>query len=284
MSQARHTGKIVLTAPVGWDPQGTVLITGGTGTLGGLFAEHLVSAYGVRHVLLVSRHGPDADGAAELWQRLTDLGAQVRIAACDISDPDAVAHLLESVPAQHRLTAVIHTAAVLDDAVVTDLTDGQLDAVLAPKADAAWQLHRLTQDDNLAAFVLFSSIAATIGSPGQGNYAAANTVLDALAEYRHRRGLPATSLAWGYWQTRTGVTAHLTDVDLARITRGGMTPISTSHGLALFDAALASGRPVVMPAPLNTRALTSQAHNNTLAPILSALTTSRPHAAHPQQI
>ena len=280
MSQARHTGKIVLTAPVGWDPQGTVLITGGTGTLGGLFADHLVSAYGVRHVLLVSRHGPDADGAAELWQRLTDLGAQVRIAACDISDPDAVAHLLESVPAQHRLTAVIHTAAVLDDAVVTDLTDGQLDAVLAPKADAAWQLHRLTQDDNLAAFVLFSSIAATIGSPGQGNYAAANTVLDALAEYRHRRGLPATSLAWGYWQTRTGVTAHLTDVDLARITRGGMTPISTSHGLALFDAALASGRPVVMPAPLNTRALTSQAHNNTLAPILSALTTvTRPRAA-----
>ena len=267
-----HTGKIEPTTSVGWDPEGTVLITGGTGTLGGLFAEHLVTVYGVRYLLLVSRRGPQAQGATELQARLTDLGAQVRIAACDISDPDALAQLLESVPTQHRLTAVVHTAAVLADTPITDLTEDRLDAVLAPKADAAWQLHRLTQHHNLAAFIVFSSTAGILGSAGQGNYAAANTVLDALAEYRHRQGLPATSLAWGYWQTRTGVTAHLTDVDLALMTRQGLVPISTSDGLALFDAALAAGRPVLVPAPWNTRTLARYAHHNTLAPILSSLT------------
>ncbi|MEK0814238.1 mycolactone polyketide synthase MLSA2, partial [Mycobacterium ulcerans] len=201
MSQARHTGKIVLTAPVVVDPEGTVLITGGTGTLGALFAEHLVSAHGVRHLLLTSRRGPQAHGATDLQQRLTDLGAHVTITACDISDPEALAALVNSVPTQHRLTAVVHTAAVLADTPVTELTGDQLDQVLAPKIDAAWQLHQLTYEHNLSAFIMFSSMAGMIGSPGQGNYAAANTALDALADYRHRLGLPATSLAWGYWQT-----------------------------------------------------------------------------------
>ncbi|MEB3971345.1 beta-ketoacyl reductase, partial [Mycobacterium ulcerans] len=261
-------------------PEGTVLITGGTGTLGALFAEHLVSAHGVRHLLLTSRRGPQAHGATDLQQRLTDLGAHVTITACDISDPEALAALVNSVPTQHRLTAVVHTAAVLADTPVTELTGDQLDQVLAPKIDAAWQLHQLTYEHNLSAFIMFSSMAGMIGSPGQGNYAAANTALDALADYRHRLGLPATSLAWGYWQTHTGLTAHLTDVDLARMTRLGLMPIATSHGLALFDAALATGQPVSIPAPINTHTLARHARDNTLAPILSALiTTPRRRAA-----
>ncbi|ORA09347.1 hypothetical protein BST12_27795, partial [Mycobacterium angelicum] len=140
MSQARHTGKIVLIPPAVWDRQGTVLITGGTGMLGGVFAEHLVTRYGMRHLLLVSRRGPDAPGAGELVQRLSALGAEVTIAACDTSSRAELAAVLDAIPDDHRLTAVIHTAGIVDDAVVTELTESQLDTVLSAKADAAWHL------------------------------------------------------------------------------------------------------------------------------------------------
>ncbi len=201
MSQARHTGKIVLIPPAVLDPEGTVLITGGTGMLGAIFAEHLVTRYGIEHLLLVSRSGPDAPGASELQQRLTGLGAQVAITACDTSNPAELAAALDTIAASHPLTAVIHAAGVLDDAVVTELSPQQLDAVLAAKADAAWHLHHLTADRDLAAFVLFSSAAGILGSPGQANYAAANAFLDALARHRHHTQRRATSVAWGYWQT-----------------------------------------------------------------------------------
>ncbi|WP_191499889.1 type I polyketide synthase, partial [Mycobacterium simulans] len=279
MSQARHTGKIVLIPPRTWDPEGTVLITGGTGMLGGVFAEHLITEHGIKHLLLVSRRGETAPGAEELTQRLTELGAQVTITACDTSSRAALAALLDSIPDRHRLTAVIHAAGVLDDAVITELTETQLDTVLAAKADAAWHLHRLTANHDLAAFVLFSSAAASLGNPGQANYAAANAVLDALAHDRHRHQLPATSMAWGYWHTASGMTAHLQTLDQARVTRTSLTPISTEHGLALFDAALAHHQPNQVLTPLNPRALDRLARTNALPPILSALTTARRHAA-----
>ena len=177
-----------------------MLITGGTGMLGGIFAEHLVTRYGIKHLLLLSRSGPDAPGAGELQQRLTRLGAQVAITACDTSDPAELAAALDTIPASHPLTAVIHTAGVLDDAVVTELTPEQLDAVLAAKADTAWHLHHLTADRDLAAFVLFSSAAGILGGPGQANYAAANAFLDALAHHRdhsHHRRPPAWPGATG---------------------------------------------------------------------------------------
>ncbi|BBZ47879.1 type I polyketide synthase [Mycobacterium parmense] len=279
MSQARHTGKIVLIPPAVLDPDGTVLITGGTGMLGTIFAEYLVTHHGVEHLLLLSRTGPGAAGAVELRERLARLGAHVEIEACDTSDPAALASALDTIPDDHPLTAVLHATGVLDDAVVTDLSPGQLDAVLAAKADAAWHLHRLTADRDLAAFVLFSSAAATLGSPGQANYAAANAFLDALARLRHRAQLPATSIAWGYWQTPTGMTAHLNTADLTRLTSTGLTPIASEHGLALFDAALGSQRPDLLASPVNIGALTRRARTNTLDPILSALVTSRRQAA-----
>ncbi|WP_428842095.1 SDR family NAD(P)-dependent oxidoreductase, partial [Mycobacterium riyadhense] len=275
MSQARHTGKLVLIPPTSWDPQGTVLITGGTGTLGSVFAEHLITHYGMRHLLLVSRRGPNAPGAAELHQRLTELGAHVTITACDTSNPTELATLLNTIPTQHRLTAIIHTAGVLDDAVVTELTSTQLHTVLHAKADPAWHLHQLTSDHDLAAFVMFSSATATLGNPGQANYAAANAVLDALAHHHPH----ATSLAWGYWQTPSGMTAHLSELDQARVTRDGLTPITTDHGLTLFDTALTHHQPTLIPAPINPAALNRLARHNTLPAILSALTTTRPQAA-----
>ncbi|MBD0417888.1 SDR family NAD(P)-dependent oxidoreductase, partial [Streptomyces sp. TRM S81-3] len=233
------------------DPEGTVLVTGGTGGLGALFARHLVTAYGVRHLLLSSRRGPDTPGAGELVAELSALGAEVTVAAADAADRAAVERLLDAVDARHPLTAVVHTAGVLADATVESLTADRVAAVLRPKVDAAWHLHELTRDRDLSAFVLFSSVSGLTGTAGQGNYAAANTFLDALAAHRRALGLPATALAWGLWDGSHGMGASLTDADLARWARAGMTPLTPERGLALFDAALAGDEPLLVPVALN---------------------------------
>ncbi|TMR10541.1 type I polyketide synthase, partial [Nonomuraea zeae] len=225
--------------PVTLDPDGTVLITGGTGALGTHLARHLVTRYGIRHLLLASRRGPDAPGIANL----VSLGAQVTIAACDTADRAALADLLDTIPAEHPLTAIFHTAGVLQDATVTGLTPDQLHAVLRAKVDPAWHLHELTGD--LDAFVLYSSIAGLLGGPGQANYAAANAYLDALAH----RG-KATSLAWGLWDTGMGEA-----LDTTRMARSGILPMPADTALALLDTALATGLPLVVPAKLNTSAV-----------------------------
>ncbi len=240
LRQARHVGKLVLTVPRGLDPRGTVLITGGTGALGQLLARHLVTAHGCENVLLVSRGG----------QLPPDLGAHVRAAACDVADPRALRQLLDSLEAP--LTAVIHSAGVLDDGVLTGLTPDRIDSVTRPKIDAAWHLHQLTRDRDLAAFVLFSSISGVLGVPGQANYAAGNAFLDALAAHRAAAGLPAQSLAWGLWATGAGMVGALDEADRARLARLGVLPFPPEHGLALFDLALADGTPALVPARLGT--------------------------------
>ncbi|WP_328338430.1 type I polyketide synthase [Micromonospora sp. NBC_00421] len=232
--------------------EGTVLLTGAGGTLGRLVARHLVDAYGVRHLLLASRRGPDADGMAELCADLTARGAEVTVAACDLADRDAVGALLAGVPADHPLTAVVHAAGVLDDGVIPSLTRDRLDAVLRPKVDAATHLHELTRDAGLTAFVLFSSAAGVLGGPGQGNYAAANAFLDALAEARRAAGLPAQSLAWGPW-AGGGMADDLGGTDRARMSRGGVLPMSAEEGLALLDAALARTEAVLVPVKADLR-------------------------------
>ena len=271
MSQARHTGKIVLRIPQPLNPGGTVLITGGTGTLGTLFARHLVTAHGVRRLLLTSRSGPDAPGAAELVADLAGLGAQATVAACDAADRGALAGLLDTIPAEHPLTAVIHTAGVLDDTVTTALTPEQLHRVLRPKVDAALNLHDLTRDADLAAFVLFSSAVGLLGNPGQSNYAAANTFLDALAHRRHALGLPATSLAWGLWETSGGMAATLDSADIARMSRTGFLPMEAGEGLALFDAARRGAEALLAPARLAFTALRDQESAGALSPVLRGL-------------
>ncbi|MDI5943368.1 beta-ketoacyl reductase, partial [Micromonospora sp. DH15] len=236
-----------------------VLVTGGTGTLGAAVGRHLVTAHGVRHLLLVSRRGIEAAGAAELQAELAGLGADVVVRACDVADREDLRRLLDEIPPEHPLTAVVHSAGVTDDAAVTVLEPRQLDPVLRPKVDAAWQLHELTAAHDLSAFVLFSSLAGTLGNPGQANYAAGNTYLDALAAHRHARGLPAVSLAWGLWQSASGITAELFDDKRHAVAHSLLTTMSDAEALALFDIGLDGGRPDLVPAGINLGAVRAAA-------------------------
>ncbi|MFI9276283.1 type I polyketide synthase, partial [Kitasatospora sp. NPDC052896] len=262
-----------------FDADGTVLITGGTGALGALLARHLVTRHGVRHLLLTSRRGPEAPGATELAAELASLGAEARIAARDTADLPALTELLASVPAEHPLRAVVHCAGVLDDGTIPALTAERLDTVLTPKADAAWNLHTATRGLELTAFVLYSSIVGTLGASGQGNYAAANGYLDALASFRRAQGLPATSLAWGLWDSAASMGGTLGEQEQARMARTGLTPMPDEQGLALFDGALSHERAVLVPARLNAAGLRSQAAAGTIAPLLAGLYRPRPRRA-----
>ncbi|MEX5636078.1 type I polyketide synthase, partial [Parafrankia sp. FMc2] len=234
---------------------GTVLVTGGTGTLGALAARHLVTHHDVRHLLLVSRRGADAPGAAELIAELTGLGAEPRVVAADLTDPDATRALVDAIPAERPLTAVVHTAGVLHDATLSALTPDQLDTVLKAKIDTAWNLHEATREQPLAAFVLYSSLAGTVGTAGQANYAAANAYLDALAHHRRADGHPATSLAWGLWATGDGMDTTLTAAERSRIARTGLAALTPEQGLALLDVTLTLDTPALVPARLDLATL-----------------------------
>ncbi len=258
---------------------GTVLITGGTGGLGALTARHLVAEYGVRRLLLLSRRGPQAPGAADLVAELAALGADAEVVACDVTDRAALDAVLAAIAPEHPLSGVVHTAGVLDDGLLGDLTERRLATVLRPKADAAWRLHEATAHLDLSMFVLYSSFAGMIGSPGQANYAAANAFLDALAQHRRHRGLPATSIAWGPWRGTSGMTSTLTEADIARLRREGLVPLDDEHGMPLFDAAVATAAPTGAAVRLDLAALSAQAAGGTLPRMLSSLVTAAPRRA-----
>jgi acyl transferase domain-containing protein len=272
------TPRLVAAPPAGTDPEtplldpdGTVLVTGATGTLGRLIARHLVTEHGARHLLLTGRRGLDAPGMPGFRDELSVLGADVTVAACDIADRDALAGLLARVPAAHPLTAVVHTAGLTDDGVIEALTPERLDQVMRPKTDGAWHLHELTRDANLTAFVLFSSVNGHLGGPGQANYAAANTFTDALAHTRRAQGLPATAPAWGLWEQASGMTGELAEADLTRMARSGIQPIPTEQGLALFDAAVRHDRALLVPARLDLAGLRAQAATRPVPTLLRHL-------------
>ncbi|MBE3014058.1 SDR family NAD(P)-dependent oxidoreductase [Microbispora sp. NEAU-D428] len=249
------------------DP-GTVLITGGTGTLGALVARRLAGSARPPHLLLVSRSGPDTPGADALARDLRAAGAEVTVAACDVTDRDALAELLAAVPAGRPLRGVVHTAGVLADATLTELTPDALAAVLRPKVDAAWHLHELTAGLPLDRFVLFSSAVAAFGAPGQANYAAANAFLDALAEHRTGLGLPATSIAWGVWDEASAMTGGLDAAGLARLARYGVGTLATTTALDAFDRAC---EPYVVVSPLDDAVLREEAAAGRLPALFSRL-------------
>ncbi|MEU5431275.1 SDR family NAD(P)-dependent oxidoreductase, partial [Streptomyces olivoreticuli] len=253
MSRARHTGKLVLDVPVPLDPDGTVLITGGTGTIGAAVAEHLARTGESTRLLLVSRSGPAADGAPELAARLEELGAEATFVAADVSEPGAVAGLIAGIDPAHPLTGVVHAAGVLDNALIESQSTESLARVWRAKAAAARQLHEKTHGVRLGMFVMFSSFASTLGTPGQANYAAANAYCDALARHRRAQGLTGLSVAWGLWETASGLTGTLSAADRARIDRYGIRPTGAARGCALLSAARAHGRPDLLALDLDAR-------------------------------
>ncbi|HEY4018224.1 MAG TPA: type I polyketide synthase, partial [Pseudonocardiaceae bacterium] len=247
-----RAGGQVPEVPAVFSPDGTVLITGGTGSLGAIVARHLVSRHGVRRLVLASRRGSAAEGVADL---VAELDAEVSVVACDVSDRDQVAALLDD----HRPTAIVHMAGILDDGVIGALTPERLAGVFAPKVDAVRHLDELTRGTDLDAFVVFSSAAALMGSAGQGNYAAANAFLDGLMASRRAAGLPGLSLAWGLWEQSTGLTANLSAVDQARMSRGGVLAMSPAEGLDLFDIGLQGDQALMVPIKLDLKTLRTQA-------------------------
>ncbi|MFD2768602.1 type I polyketide synthase, partial [Micromonospora eburnea] len=252
--------------PVPLDPEGTVLVTGGTGTLGRLTARHLVTRHGVRHLLLVGRRGPEHPDAAAVVRELAGLGAVVAVAAGDLGDPAVVCDLLAGIDPAHPLTAVFHAAGLTDGGPVDRLTERQLHDVLGPKVDAAWQLHRLTD----AHLVLYSSIAGSLNTSGVANYAAANAFLDALAGHRRAQGLPATALAWGYWDVETGMSGAMSDADRRLLARAGLAALPVEEAVRLLDTALATDRPVLVPAGIDRSAVRARARAGDLPAVLRA--------------
>jgi acyl transferase domain-containing protein/NADPH:quinone reductase-like Zn-dependent oxidoreductase/NAD(P)-dependent dehydrogenase (short-subunit alcohol dehydrogenase family)/acyl carrier protein len=272
LREGHNVGKIVLTIPRAAETASTVLITGGTGALGSLVARHLASKHEVPHLLLTSRHGATAPCAQELQDELSMLGCEAEIVACDVRDRGQLERLLSSIPDERPLRGVIHMAGTLSDGVIETLDAEQVKSVMRPKVDGAMHLHELTSDLELDQFVLFSSGAATLGTPGQGNYAAANAFLDALAHWRRARGLCAQSLAWGLWLQAAGVgMGGLEDVDRARLSRIGIDALSPSEGLELLDAAQVIDEPFLVPVHLNLSMLRTHAHNGLLPPLLERL-------------
>ncbi|WP_335936426.1 type I polyketide synthase [Streptomyces sp. PTD5-9] len=241
--------------PPVWDPDGTVLVTGGTGGLGALIARHLVTEHGVRRLLLAGRRGADAPGATALRDELAALGAEAVLARCDVADRDDLAALL----GRHPVRAVVHAAGVVDNGVLTALDADRVARVLRPKVDAAWHLHELTAHLDLTAFVLLSSAAGHLVGGGQANYAAANTFLDGLAAHRRALGLPAVSLAYGLWAPGDGagggMSAGIGDADLERLRRLGLPPLTTAQGLRVFDAAPGAEDAVLVPVRLDAAAV-----------------------------
>ncbi|MFI6610780.1 type I polyketide synthase [Streptomyces sp. NPDC050507] len=256
-AQQNAAHKTVLTVPRALDPDGTVLITGGLGELGSALATHLVRTHGVRRLVLLSRRGGNAPEAGSFVRELEAAGAErVDLVAGDVADRAAVAPVLEGIDPRHPLTAVFHLAGVLDDGLVQGFTAERLHRVMAPKVQGARMLDELTGQLDLAAFVLFSSAAGTLGTAGQGGYAAANATLDALAANRRKRGLAGLSLAFGLWeQAGVGMTAHLSKAELGRLRRQGIGALTLGEGLHALDVALSRPDTQLMPVHLELASL-----------------------------
>ncbi|MER5890817.1 type I polyketide synthase [Streptomyces sp. NPDC001941] len=271
---ARAGGRAPDAEPV-FGPEGTVLVSG-AGSLGELVARHLVVRHGVRHLLLASRRGPDADGVAELVAELTGHGAEVTVAACDVSDRAQVAALLASVPAGRPLKGLVHTAGVFEAGLVGTLTPERLAKVFAPKVDAVRHYDELTRGLDLDAFVVYSSASSVFLGAGSSGYGAANAFLDGLMSRRRAAGLPGLALSWGTWAYATNMVTHLSTDDQAsmsrRTSRDGVVALTPAEGTALFDASLGSPEALLVPVKLDLKAVRADAASGgTVPPLLRAL-------------
>jgi NADPH:quinone reductase-like Zn-dependent oxidoreductase/acyl carrier protein len=241
MAQARHVGKVVLAPPRALRTDGTVLITGGLGALG-LHVARWLAHRGMKHLVLTGRRGLATPGAAEAVAELEAAGARVTVSAVDVSDGAAVRGVLAAIPPELPLRGVVHAAGALDDGVLSEQSAERFARVMRAKVAGACHLDALTREADLDVFVLFSSIAGTLGSAGQGGYAAANACLDALAARRGASGLSGQSLAWGLWtdasSQASGMAARLDRAQQARLKKSGLGALDPVQGMALMAAAL----------------------------------------------
>ncbi|WP_234332492.1 beta-ketoacyl reductase, partial [Streptomyces sp. NRRL F-5650] len=213
----------------GFVPRGTVLVTGGTGGVGGHVARWLAGA-GAERLVLLSRRGGEAEGVGELVEELGGLGAEVEVVACDVTDRAAVERVVAGIPAEYPLSAVFHTAGVADYAELLDATPEHFEQVMAARVEGARYLDELTGGMELDAFVVFSSGAAVWGSGGNGANAAAGGFLDGLVRERRARGLAGTSVSWGGWQA-TGMAEGETAAQLSRRGVRLLDPAAATHAL-----------------------------------------------------
>jgi NADPH:quinone reductase-like Zn-dependent oxidoreductase/NADP-dependent 3-hydroxy acid dehydrogenase YdfG len=270
MAQARHVGKLALVPPRAGllSGDGTVLVTGGLGALGLRVADWLATR-GVKHLVLTGRRGVETPGAADAVAALESRGARVTVAAVDVSDRASLGDTLAAIPPELPLRGVVHAAGVLDDGVLVEQTGERFAHVMSPKVTGAWNLHELTREAELDFFVLFSSVAATFGSAGQGPYAAGNAFLDALAAHRRSEGLPAQSLAWGPWADG-GMASALGAARQARLGRQGVGTLSTAQALEQLAAVLGRAEPHVAIVPLDVRVI-GKAFGGAVPPLWRAL-------------
>lgn len=244
MQQAKHIGKIVITLPTlpaDSSAAGNVIRTDGsylvTGGLGGLGCQvaHWLAASGARRIVLTGRKGAATQDAQTLVSDLTQQGIEVVVVKADVSRADEVESLLRQCP--QPLRGIFHAAGLLDDGVLEQQSLAKWARVMGAKAAGAWHLHQMTQTMPLDHFVCFSSVAALLGSTGQGNYAAANAFLDALAHHRRALGLPGLSINWGSW-AEVGMAARLGERDLHRLAGYGIRLIAPEQGVAAMDLLL----------------------------------------------
>jgi phthiocerol/phenolphthiocerol synthesis type-I polyketide synthase C len=278
MAQARHTGKIVLrpggneTVPVGppapaVSGERTYLITGGLGALGLETARYL-AGQGARHLVLAGRQPPSA-AAQDAVQRLRADGAQVTVCAADVSRfGDVAAVMTEIRTSMPPLAGIVHAAGILGDGLLLQLDAERFRLVAAAKADGAWHLHRASRDARLDFFVMYSSAAALLGSPGQGNYAAANSFLDALAAYRQSLGLPALSIGWGPW-SRIGLAAGASRG--GALAAYGIASLRPEDGIAALDRLLFTTPAQAAVLPLDQAGLRDAADAGMLPGLLASL-------------
>jgi amino acid adenylation domain-containing protein/thioester reductase-like protein len=226
---------------------GAVLITGGTGGIGQSVARWLVKSHSVRDLVLISRRGMNAPDAEKFVHELASLGAKAVIAPCDIAEINDVKNIMTAFHKDRPLRGVIHTAGVIDDGVLSALTPRRCDTTFRPKSDGAWHLHELTKSMDLDIFVMFSSISGITGTAGQGNYAAANTFLDALAYLRRAENLPATSIAWGLW-SGNGMGSNLSETGHIRYANVGLHGLTPERGLKILEQSVCSGRALTVGA------------------------------------
>ncbi|MBD2252772.1 type I polyketide synthase [Nostoc parmelioides] len=261
MQQARHIGKIVIThTPTELvQPQATYLITGGMGGLGLRVARWLVEK-GAKHLVLLGRNQPDI-AAQQQIQALEATGAKVIITQADVSQKDQLAAVLTDVQENHPpLRGVIHAAGVLDDGILQQLTPERSHRVMNPKVTGAWNLHQLTQDIPLDYFIMFSSAASLLGSPGQANHVAANTFLDALAQYRRHQGLPALSINWGVWSDIGAAAKRQVSNQMSSKGIGEITP---DQGIDILEFLLTQSSIQVGVIPINWSELLKQKLSST---------------------